>query len=136
MLYLIDSNWVIQHLANVPEAVQLLDQLAADGFAVSIITYMEAFQGVLQSPTPEQAQAKFQAFFDAVPVFPVSRAVARRCASLREALKQQNRSVRPRALDLIIAATALEHGLILVTRNVDDYTDVPGLDLYGAHPQR
>ena len=28
------------------------------------------------------------------------------------------------------AATALEHGLILVTRNVSDYSDIPGLALY------
>ena len=44
MPYLVDSDWVIDHLANVPEAVQLLDRLAQDGIAISIITYMEAFQ--------------------------------------------------------------------------------------------
>jgi predicted nucleic acid-binding protein len=43
---------------------------------------------------------------------------ARRCARLRETLRKQGKRVKPRALDFIIAATALEHGLTLVLRNV------------------
>ncbi len=35
-----------------------------------------------------------------------------------------------RSLDLIIAATALEYNLTLVTRNTEDYADVPDLKLY------
>jgi len=38
--------------------------------------------------------------------------------------------VRPRALDLLIAATALVHDLSLVMRNEDDYRDISGLRLY------
>jgi len=61
---------------------------------------------------------------------PLSQAVARRCARLRHGLKQQGKRVHPRALDLIIAATALEHNLTLVTRNIIDYNDIPDLKLY------
>jgi predicted nucleic acid-binding protein len=32
----------------------------------------------------------------------------------------------------MIAATALEHNLILVTRNINDYDDIPNLSLYRA----
>lgn len=35
-------------------------------------------------------------------------------------------------MDLFIAATAIEHGLSLVTRNTRDYSDIPGLDLYST----
>jgi tRNA(fMet)-specific endonuclease VapC len=59
-----------------------------------------------------------------------STAVARRCASLREQLRTAGKRVRPRALDLLIAATALDHNLTLVTRNVKDYDDIPDLRLY------
>jgi predicted nucleic acid-binding protein len=129
MPYLIDSNWVIQHLLDVSEAVVLLRRLAPAGIAVSIITYMESFQGTLRAP-PTYTPERFQAFFSTVPVLPLSVDVAERCARIRESLGQQGRSVRPRALDLIIAATALEHDLILVTRNEDDYRDIPDLRLY------
>lgn len=111
------------------EAVELLRSLAPDGIAVSIITYMESVQGTLRTP-PTYTPERFQAFFDTVPILPLSAGVAERCARIRENLGQQGRRVRPRALDLIIAATALEHNLILVTRNEADYRDIPGLRLY------
>ena len=38
MPYLVDTDWVIDHLANVGEAVRLLDRLAQEGIAISIIT--------------------------------------------------------------------------------------------------
>ena len=36
--------------------------------------------------------------------------------------------------DAIIAATALEYGVPLVTRNVDDFKHIPGLDLRNPFP--
>ena len=130
MPYLIDTDLVIDHLANISQANQLLDQLAPDGIAISIITYMEAYQGVIRSLNVKKARAKFQLFRRSVPVLPFSLSVAKRCATLREQLKHEQKRVKSRALDLINAAIALEHELTLVTRNVEDYQDIPDLKLY------
>ncbi len=130
MPYLIDTDLVIDHLANITEANQLLDTLAPEGIAISIITYMEAYQGVVRSANVKEAQTKFQTFRRSVPVLPFSLSVAKRCASLRERLKQEQKRVKSRALDLMNAAIALEHDLTLVTRNVEDYQDIPDLKLY------
>ena len=130
MPYLVDTDLVIDHLANITEANQLLDRLAPEGIAISIITYMEAYQGVVRSPNPQEARTKFQAFRRSVPVLPFSLTIAKRCATLREYLRQEQKRVKSRALDLINAAIALEHDLMLVTRNVEDYRDIPGLQLY------
>lgn len=132
MPYLLDSDWVVDHLADLPAAHELLHQLSPDGIAVSIITYLEAYEGVERSQDRQAAEAKFQVLMRQVPVLPLSRAVARRCAHLRHVLRTQGKRVDRRALDLLIAATALEHGLTLVTRNVEDYADVPDLQLYGS----
>lgn len=130
MVYLLDSNLVILYLADDPAVAPLVERLAPEGIAMSIITYMEVYQGTLRGPAPARAQAQFEHFLAVVPVLPLSPAVARRCARIREDLKGRSRRVRNRALDLIIAATALEHGLRLVTRNTADYADIPGLALY------
>ena len=130
MPYLIDTDLVIDHLANVTEANQLLEHLAPEGIAISMITYMEAYQGVVRSGNVKEARAKFQAFRRSVPVLPFSLTVAKRCASLREQLKTEQKRVKSRALDLINAAIAIEHHLTLVTRNTADYQDIPGLELY------
>ena len=130
MPYLIDTDLVIDHLANITEANQLLEQLAPEGIAISMITYMETYQGVVRSPNVQEARAKFQTFRRSVPVLPFSLSVAKRCAVLREQLKTEQKRVKARALDLINAAIALEHDLTLVTRNVRDYQDIPDLHLY------
>ena len=130
MRYLVDSNWVIDNLLNVQEAVELLETLSANGFGVSIFTYMEVYQGTLRGEATADLQRAFEQFFDSVPVLPFSPAVARRCARLRHVLKQQRKRVNSRATDVMIAATALEYGLEFVTRNMDDYDDIPNLTLY------
>jgi len=130
MHYLLDTNWVIFGLINDRAAVDLIDTLMGDGVAVSMVTYMEAYQGTLRETTSEAERAAFARFFATVPILPFSAPVARRCAELRHQLKQQGRRVNSRAMDLIIAATALDYGLELVTRNTSDYDDIPGLTLY------
>jgi len=132
MPYLIDSDILIDHLASVQAANQLLERLAPEGIAISIITYMETYQGVSRSPDPQTAQEKFQAFLATVPVLPFSLSVAERCAVLREQLKQEGKRVKARALDVMNAAIALENDLILVTHNREDYHDIPDLKLYKA----
>lgn len=130
MPYLLDSDIVIDHLANVPAANQLLETLASHGIAISIITYMEVYQGVLRSPHPQTARKKFHTFLEPIPVLPFSLIVAERCATLREQLKQEGKRVKARALDIINASIALEYGLELVTHNREDYKDILDLDLY------
>jgi predicted nucleic acid-binding protein len=127
MAHLVDSDWVIDYLADVPEALELLEQLADEGIAISIVTYMEVYRGVERSKDPETAERQLSAFLESVPLLPISPAVARRCAGLRETLRRQGRRVNSRALDLLIAATAIEHNLTLATRNIQDYADIPGL---------
>lgn len=121
MPYLLDSNIVVYHLGDIPQAVSLVSRLAPDGIAISIVTYMEVYQSTLRSEDPTQAEARLREFLSAVPVLPFSPSTARRCAVLREQLTRQGKRVRRRALDLLIAGTALEHNLTVVTRNREDF---------------
>jgi predicted nucleic acid-binding protein len=61
--------------------------------------------------------------------------VAERCARLRETLRTQKKRVNSRTLDLIIAAIALEYGLTLITKNTEDFKDIPDLPLYQPQEQ-
>jgi predicted nucleic acid-binding protein len=131
MAYLVDSDWLIDYLEGAPDALRLLQRLADSGLAISIITYMEAYQGVLRSPDPDYAAKRFDALFRAIRLVSITTAVARRCAIIREDLRLRRGRSHSRALDLLIAASAIEHGLTLVTRNAKDYQDISGLDLYG-----
>lgn len=126
---LLDSDVIIDSLAGLPASVELLLDLSATGLAISVITFLEAYEGVARSPN-SRARAQFESFIAGIPVIPLAVAEARRCSEIREDLRRRSRRIRARALDLLIAATAIEHDLRLVTRNIDDYRDIPGLRLY------
>lgn len=132
--YLIDTDVSIDLIGRVPNIVTFVEGLAADGIAMSVVTYMEMYQGDLLrhgTGAPSDALASYVA---TIPALPVTFPVATRCAEIRADLQRRGRSVRSRSIDLLIAATALEHGLTLVTRNVDDYDDIPGLALLPPPP--
>ena len=126
MKYLTDSTWAIDYLNGRPAAHALYPMLDADGLAISIITYMELCEGVEGNRDPEQAERILRNFLRGVTVLPFSRRVARRAAQLRGDLRRQRRPVEQRALDILIAATALTYGLVMVTSDAD-YDDIPDL---------
>jgi len=130
MAYLIDSDWVIDYLDQRPEALELFTSFGNEGVYVSIVTYMEVFQGTLREADATRARDTLNRFLDSAPLLPFSQNVAERCARIREAVRGGRVRTNRRAFDLMIAATAIEHGLTLVTRNVDDFADVPELVLH------
>ena len=131
MNYLLDTDFVSDWLNARPAAVRLFPRLLADGVAISIITHSETLEGILGGRDPLAAVRVFRTFLQGVRVLGVTRTVtvSRRHAQLRLELRRQKRQVNERALDLLIAATALTYDLTLVTSNTRDYQDIPGLKL-------
>lgn len=104
--------------------------MAVDGIAISVLTYLEAIEGLRGSHEPLAADHVLQQFLQAAPMFGISPLIAERAASIRIDLRRQKRQVNHRALDILIAATAIEHSLSLVTRNIRDYADIPDLVIF------
>lgn len=129
MEYLIDSDVLTSFLAGQQEAVTTVQNLLPAGVAISIVTYMETYQGNFREADSIASQQRFAATLEGIPILSFSEETARRCAQLRHQLSSEGKRVRSRVLDLMIAATALEHDLTLVTRNRSDYQDIPGLVL-------
>ena len=127
MPYLIDSDIVIDRLSEDAQIVQFLSGIAPLGLAISVVTYMEVYQGIFRVLDPDRLPAYLDAFVADAPIPPLTPAAARRCAELRHVLDRRDRRVRTRSLDLVTAAIALEFDHALVTRNHADYADVPGL---------
>lgn len=123
--YLADSNAIIDLVLNrLPQAsAAWLDaQITAQQVAISVITRIE----LLTKTAPAAEYAIMQAFTQAIQILPLDEPVIQQTISLR----QQQRIKLP---DAIIAATALVHELLLVTRNVKDFQAIAGLTVVNPH---
>jgi predicted nucleic acid-binding protein len=127
MKYLLDSDILIDYFDGKLEIKEQVEKYISDGSAISTIAYMETLEGRLDSGSLTDATDELDWLVRSIRVIPVSREIGIVCAQIRAALRIRKRRVRPRALDLLIAATAIEFGLTLITRNRDDYHDIPGL---------
>ena len=124
MRYLVDSDWLIDAIAGRPAAVVPLAQWSADGLAVSIIAVAEVYEGAFSAADPAATLAIFRAFLSNYTILPLTDEIAARFAQLRAALRRQGRLIPD--MDLLIAATALEENLTLVTRNFRTSSAFPG----------
>jgi predicted nucleic acid-binding protein len=108
LTYLVDSDWVSDALAGKPAAVSLLTGLVSAGIAISLITYGEIYEGIYYGRDPKLQEAGFRQFLRDVAVLPLNRAILRRFARMRGALRASGQLIGDP--DLLIAATALHHG--------------------------
>ncbi|MFZ6643541.1 type II toxin-antitoxin system VapC family toxin [Undibacterium sp. TC4M20W] len=127
MMYILDTI-VVSELRKVkagkadPQVAAWAQSVDAADLFVSSITIMELELGILSIKRKDAAQgALLRAWMDhhVLPEFAgrtlaIDTAVALRCASLHVPDKRGER-------DALIAATALVHGMTVVTRNIDDF---------------
>lgn len=126
-MYLLDTN-VISELRKVGDGTANTNVVAwvsgadAGEMFISALTLMELEIGILRVERRDAAQgARLRVWFDTqvCPEFEdrtlsIDGAIARRCARLHVPDPKSER-------DALIAATALEHGLTVVTRNMTDF---------------
>jgi predicted nucleic acid-binding protein len=96
--------------------------------AVSIIAVAEVYEGAFGTPHPHEALAGLRDFLGEFAVLPVTDSIVERFARMRAALRQQGQLIPD--MDLLIAATAMQEDLTLVTRNVRHFSRISDLRLY------
>ena len=123
--YLLDSNSVIELLSNsLPEktALRIQNIIDSDDYFLSIITRIEVLG---YNGGPEEMSQTSEFIQDSM-VVGLEEAIILRTISLRKLLKIK-------LPDAVIAATALVHDLTLLTRNTNDFKNVPGLTVINPH---
>jgi predicted nucleic acid-binding protein len=64
MPYLLDSDWVIQALANRRETVETISRVKTDGILISFIVVGEIYEGAFGAPDPQARLATFREFLE------------------------------------------------------------------------
>ena len=122
--YLIDSNIVIGYLSGTSpvKGMQFMDEIVDAIPQVSVITKIETL-GYNTLPAVHQILTDFMN--DAI-VLGLTDAVVSQTIMLRK-------EVRIKLPDAIIAATAIVHDAVLVSRNTSDFKNISGLTVMDPH---
>lgn len=122
--YLIDTNAVIDYLGKrLPESgMDFMDDVINAVPNVSVITKIE----VLGFNAPDNHSRILVNFMSDATVLDLTDEVVDVCIALRKEYKTK-------LPDAIIAATALVYDFTLITRNVNDFKNIHGLNVKNAH---
>ena len=124
---LVDTDVLIWHLRGYAQATRRLDQL--DALTLSAVSYLEVLQGMRNKA--ELAAVKKMLERRAATLPPLSEAITLRAIDLMESLSLSHGLQMG---DALIAATALDHGLPVLTANVKHFSPVEGLTVEAFLP--
>ncbi len=132
MKYLLDTNVLSDFARGEPAIIGRIQGQAPSTLAVSVITEMEIEYGLARNPNlAPRVPGIMRMLLNMIAVLPVEREDARVAAQLRASLNRQSTTIG--ACDLLIAASALRRGLIIVTHHAREFARVGGLGLEDWH---
>ena len=116
----IDSNILIDAMNGIVDAVAFLEEQQVTEMQISIVSAMELIAGCRN----KTEMTELQRFFQRCTFLPITAAVSHVAFQLMESFYLSHGLVLP---DALIAATALEHDLMLYTRNIRHFRMIPQL---------
>src|SRR6266566_686549 len=125
--YLLDTSLVAGYLLAREKAIDLVTPLIEkEAAATSILVYGEVAEYVKKFADFAAYKASLQALLEQVYPYPLTYPILERYADIRRTLRPLHKDIGD--IDTLIAATAIEHGLTLLT--IDrDFERVPHLKM-------
>ena len=128
MHYLLDTCVISDFIKGEPNTQAQLRQIPPTEIAVSSITVMELHYGLqLNKQRAQKIEPLINQFLNSVTLLTFGIPEAEQAARIRAILKAQGQPIG--AYDVLIAATALEHRLIMVTANEREFDRIPELEI-------
>ena len=126
MSFLLDSDICSAYMKGHPAVVNRFFQYGGR-LHISVVSAAELFAGALRSrASPSLLPSLFGMLNDLI-TLDVTMDVAGTFGTIRAEL--MDRGLQAPSMDLLIASTALVHGLTVVTHNTKHFSQVPGLHL-------
>lgn len=127
MIYLIDSDCIINFLNGRKETVLLVNKLARFDLATSVICVAEILEGLVDSKYSGKMKI-FVDFLRNLGIFDIDLYVADVYSKIRSDQRKKGELIDK--FDLLIASTCLANNLTLVTGNAKHFQRIRGLKIY------
>src|SRR5437867_10693034 len=113
--YLVDTDWAINYLHGDAETVKRVTEFEANGLALSVISLAELYEGIYYSSDPGAREHGLRRFLDMVRLVTIDEETCKVFGKERGRLRAKKKLITD--FDLLIGATALRHGLVVLTSN-------------------
>lgn len=128
MTYLLDTNTCVRYLnGRSPSVFRRLNEIAETEIFVCSLVKLELRYGALRSEYVEKTLVQQEKFLSRFVSLPFDDAAHLHAAQIHADLFRAGTPIGP--YDLLIAAIALAHDLILVTHNTREFSRVTGLKI-------
>jgi len=116
--FLIDTNVIIDYTSNLiaGNGTAFVENIFNTAFNTSVVVKIEVL-GYNDAPAKMQL---LEEFLSSATIYPLDDAITQKTIELR-------RIKKIKLGDAIIAATALVYGLVLITRNINDFKNINGI---------
>ena len=125
MRYLIDTDWAIGYLRDVPDIADRVDELIPEGLGLSVISLAELYEGIYTSRDRPGGEEALQGFLSLVEIIPLDDETCRAFGRERGRLRAAGTLMGD--MDILIGATAVRHNLTLLTNNRRHFERIQGL---------
>jgi tRNA(fMet)-specific endonuclease VapC len=125
MQYLLDTSICVFYLRGKLDLASLIRERGRENFFISEITVVELRFGAENSNNPEKAHKAVDDFINGLTIIPIFGSI-KRYAKEKVRLRKIGKPINDE-FDLLIAVTAVENSLILVTDNVRDFERVENI---------
>ncbi len=126
MKLLLDTNICIYVIKNKPPGVrENLNKYRPGDIAISVITVAELWYGVTKSKAIEKNRDALHAFLIPFEILSYDEQAAYAYGKIRTSLEKTGTPIG--SLDLLIAAQAIAHNLVLVSNNLREFSRIPNL---------
>lgn len=128
MSFLLDTNGVSEYTKKKPnpKVIRWIDAQIEESLFISVLTIGEIEKGIAKIADPNR-KMRYELFLESLVlrfgsrILPVSLNIGRRWGNMTGNMETQGR-VLP-LIDALLASTALEHNLTVITRNTADFAD-------------
>lgn len=125
---ILDTSFLIDVLRGSLDVKQLVDDLESRGaLGVSSVTVMELWEGIHQSDSSAHERQAVEQLLTGLVEVPFDRECAMKAGELHAQLADEGNSIE--TADVMIAATGLVRDEAVVTRNVEHFERIAGLEL-------